>query len=111
MDNLIGQTLGRYHITNSLGKGGMATVYKGYDTTSGQEVAIKIIRRESLAAELHERIFKRFEREALALEKLSHPNIVNVLEYGNQGDTPFLVMEYVPAGTLKKITRKTHTLA
>jgi serine/threonine protein kinase/uncharacterized protein with WD repeat len=106
MDNLIGQTLGRYHITNSLGKGGMATVYKGYDTTSGQEVAIKIIRRESLAAELHERIFKRFEREALALEKLSHPNIVNVLEYGNQGDTPFLVMEYVPAGTLKKLLGK-----
>lgn len=106
MDNFIGQTLGRYHITNSLGKGGMATVYKGYDPTSGQEVAIKIIRRESLAAELHERIFIRFEREALALEKLSHPNIVNVLEYGNQNDTPFLVMEYVPAGTLKKLLGK-----
>jgi len=106
MDNLIGQTLGRYHITNSLGKGGMATVYKGYDTTRGQEVAIKIIRRESLAAEHHERIFKRFEREALALEKLSHPNIVNVLEYGNQNDMPFLVMEYVPAGTLKKLLGK-----
>lgn len=106
MDNLIGRTLGRYHITSSLGKGGMATVYRGYDPSSGQEVAIKIIRKEALAAEHHERIFKRFEREALALEKLSHPNIVNVLEYGNQNDTPFLVMEYVSAGTLKKLLGK-----
>lgn len=106
MDNLIGKTIGRYHITSSLGKGGMATVYKGYDPTSSQEVAIKIIRKEALAAEHHERIFKRFEREALALEKLSHPNIVNVLEYGNQNDTPFLVMEYVSAGTLKNLLGK-----
>ena len=97
--NFVGQSLGRYHILEQLGEGGMAAVYKAYDTRLEREVAVKII----LPSHQHtEKFIKRFEREARALAQLSHPNIVKVLDYGEQEGMPYLVMEYVPAGTLKE---------
>jgi WD40 repeat protein/serine/threonine protein kinase len=102
MTNLIGQSLGRYHILEQLGEGGMATVYKAYDTRLERDVAIKIIRRGAFPPNQLERILKRFEREAKALAKLSHPNIVGVIDYGEYEDAPYLVMEYLPGGTLKQ---------
>jgi len=99
MTNLIGQTLGRYHILEQLGEGGMAVVYKAFDTRLERNVAIKVI----LPQKQHtEKFIKRFEREAKALAQLSHPNIVKVIDYGEQDGIPFLVMEYIPGGTLKK---------
>ena len=96
--NLIGQSLGRYHILEQLGEGGMATVYKAYDTRLDRNVAVKVI----LSSRGHsERFLKRFEREAKALAQLSHANIVKVLDYGEQESLPYLVMEYIPGGTLK----------
>ena len=103
MSSLINHSLGRYHILEQLGEGGMATVYKAYDTRLERDVAIKIIRRNAFPPEQLERILKRFEREAKSLAKLSHPNIVGVLDYGEHEGSPYLVLVYLPGGTLKKL--------
>ena len=96
-----GQMIDRYHIIEQLGQGGMATVYKAFDTRLERDVAIKIIRREVFSTEMLERVLKRFEREAKALAKLTHPNIVPILDYGEHEGAPYLVMAYLPGGTLK----------
>ena len=101
MTNLNGQSLGRYHILEQLGEGGMATVYKAYDTRLESDVAVKVIRTENLAPSILNRSLKRFEREAKSLAKLTHANIVNVLDYGEHEGKPYLVMPYLPGGTLK----------
>ncbi len=104
MENLIGQSLGRYHILEQLGEGGMAVVYKAYDTRLERNVAIKII----MPYRQHtEKFLQRFQREARALAKLSHPNILKIFDYGEHDDTPYLVMEYIQGGTLsQKLTGK-----
>ncbi len=99
--SLISQSIDRYRILEQIGEGGMAVVYKAYDTRLEREVAIKIIRKEAFPPEALERIYKRFEREAKALARLSHPNIVKVYDYGEYDGSPYLVMEYQPGGTLK----------
>ncbi len=101
MSGLTGQTLGHYKILELLGEGGMATVYKAYDTHLEREVAIKIIRREAFPPDQLDMILKRFEREAKALGRFSHPNIVNVIDYGEYEGSPYLVMVYLSGGTLK----------
>ncbi len=108
MQNLRGQTIDRYHILEQIGEGGMAVVYKAYDTRLEREVAIKIIRKEAFPPEALDRIFKRFEREAKALARLAHPNIVKVHDYGEYEGSPYLVMEYQPGGTLKSMLGKPH---
>ncbi len=102
MTNLVGQSLGRYHILEQLGEGGMATVYKAYDTRLETDVAVKVIRTENLTMATMERALKRFEREAKALARLTHPNIVKVTDFGEHEDKPYLVMIYLPGGTLKQ---------
>jgi arabinogalactan oligomer/maltooligosaccharide transport system substrate-binding protein len=101
MTNLTGHELGRYHIIEQLGEGGMATVYKAFDTHLESEVAIKVIRTDQLAPAVLERTIKRFEREAKEVAKLNHPNIVRVTDYGEYEGIPFLVMPYLRGGTLK----------
>lgn len=80
----------------------MATVYKAYDPRLEREVAIKVIRLEAFPPEDVDMLLKRFEREAKALGKLSHPNIVGVIDYGEHEGSPYLVMVYVPGGTLRE---------
>ncbi|MBN1449596.1 MAG: SUMF1/EgtB/PvdO family nonheme iron enzyme [Anaerolineales bacterium] len=99
---MIGRTLGRYQILELLGAGGMATVYKADDTRLERQVAIKVIRREVFSPDEMEMILKRFEREAKSVAGLSHPNIVGVIDYGEFEGAPYLVMEYLPGGTLKE---------
>lgn len=104
MFELVGKSLGRYHIIEQLGEGGMATVYKGYDTLLERHVAIKVIRIERGG---QPDFLKRFQREARALAHLDHPFILKVLDYGEQEGIPYLVMPFVPGGTLKqKLTQK-----
>ena len=98
---LIGRTLGRYQILELLGAGGMATVYKADDARLERQVAIKVIRREVFSPDEMDMILKRFEREAKSVAGLSHPNIVGVIDYGEFEGAPYLVMEYLPGGTLK----------
>lgn len=106
MADLSGQYLGRYYLLERLGEGGMAVVYKAYDTRLERDVAVKIIRSGAFPAEALDEVSKRFEREAKSLAKLSHPNIVKVHDYGEHEGAPYLVMEYLPGGTLKKILGK-----
>jgi serine/threonine protein kinase len=102
MQNYIGQQIDRYRITERLGTGGMAVVYKAYDTRLKREVAIKMIRTKAFPALQHERLMKRFQREAKAQAQFNHPNIVPVYDYGVHEGMPYLVMEYIPGGTLKE---------
>lgn len=102
MKDIIGKSIGRYHILEQLGEGGMATVYKAYDTHLETDVAVKIIRTENLAPNILESALIRFQREAKALAHLTHANIVKVLDYGKYDEKPWLVMPYLPGGTLKQ---------
>ncbi len=98
-----GTDIGRYHILEQLGEGGMAVVYKAYDTHLENEVAIKIIRTGSLTPDSLPRIQKRFQIEAKKMASMTHPNIVNVMDYGEHEGAPYLVMPYLPGGTLKEM--------
>ena len=109
MTSIVGQDIGRYHVIEQLGQGGMATVYRAYDTRLEREVALKFIRREEIGPAYLDQLFKRFEREAKSLAQLSHPNIVKVYDYGEFEGVPYLVMEYLPGGTLKQ--RMGHPMA
>ena len=95
---LIGQTLGQYRLTKELGKGGFATVYRAFQPTLNRNVAIKILHPEFLR---DQRALRRFKREALAVARLHHPNIVAVYDYGEHDGRAYLVMEYVAGNTLK----------
>ncbi|MDP7645430.1 MAG: serine/threonine-protein kinase, partial [Anaerolineales bacterium] len=98
MSDLTGQTLNnRYRIDAQLGEGGMAVVYKARDMRLEREVALKFIRGERLTSE---KARKRFGREARALARLEHPNILAVYDYGEHDGHPYLVMPYVRGGTL-----------
>jgi serine/threonine-protein kinase len=96
-----GTQIDRYHIIEPLGQGGMAEVYKAFDTRLEREVAIKVIRRNAFSPDVLERVLKRFDREAKSLAKLTHPNIVSIIDYGEYEGSPFLVMPFLPGGTLK----------
>ncbi len=87
--SLIGQTLDRYRITEMLGKGGMAVVYKAHDEHLDRDVAIKLIRSTAFPPEQLDNVLKRFKRETKALAKLFHPNIVRVYDYGENRSAPF----------------------
>ena len=102
MPNLTGQSIGRYQILEQLGEGGMATVYKAYDTRLERNVAFKVLRTDLFGQAVLDQVLKRFEREAKSLAKLKHPNIVNILDFGEYEGKPYLVMEYLPGGTLKQ---------
>ena len=100
---MIGKELGRYLITEAMGEGGMATVYKAYDKRLDREVAIKVI----LPGFTHsEEFLKRFDREAKVVAQLTHPNIVSVIDYGTEKDIPYIVMEFVSGGSLKDLLGK-----
>jgi eukaryotic-like serine/threonine-protein kinase len=101
-----GQSIGRYHVIEKLGKGGMAIVYKAYDTRLERDVAIKVIRTDAFPPAALERVLARFEREAKLLAKLDHPNIVAIYDYGEFENVPYLVMPYLPGGTLKVLIGK-----
>ncbi|MBI3362421.1 MAG: serine/threonine protein kinase [Chloroflexi bacterium] len=103
MDDLIGRTLGPYQITQPLGRGGMAAVYKAYQPALQRYVAIKILP-ASLA---HDPQFsERFTREARAIARLDHPNILPVYDFGQSDGVTYIVMKYVDGGTLKDVLER-----
>jgi len=90
-----GRRVDRYEIRAPIGEGGMGAVYRAYDTKLGRTVALKTVvarRRTALSEEMR----GRFTREALAASKVSHRNVVQVLDYGFAEDgSPYIVMEYL----------------
>ncbi|HEY9075927.1 MAG TPA: serine/threonine-protein kinase [Anaerolineaceae bacterium] len=101
MADFSGKSIGRYQVRSLLGEGGMAAVYRAFDSVLDCEVAIKFIRTEELPPASIRHTLKRFSREAHETARLNHPNIVGIKDYGEYEGTPYLVMEYIPGGTLK----------
>jgi serine/threonine-protein kinase len=105
---------GRYRLDAVIGRGGMSTVYKAFDTVLERPVAIKLMHRE-IATDSDQ--LERFRREARAVAQLNHPNVVSVIDAGEEpagederGDgaagTPYIVLEYVDGETLKSMIRR-----
>ncbi len=98
--SMIGTTLsGRYRLEAKLGSGGMSTVYLARDETLDRSVAVKVMHREMSEQEDQ---LERFRQEARAVAKLSHPNVVSVIDAGEDGGYPYIVFEYVEGETLKQ---------
>ncbi|MGE5409015.1 MAG: protein kinase domain-containing protein [Syntrophothermus sp.] len=97
---MIGTILsGRYRLVAKLGSGGMSTVYLARDQTLDRDVAVKVMHREM--SEQPDQL-ERFRQEARAVAKLSHPNVVAVIDAGEDGGHPYIVFEYVEGETLKQ---------
>jgi len=99
MESLINRTLGGYDLTEELGKGGMATVYKAYQPRLERWVAVKVLDPAHITDDSD--VLARFRREAKAIAALRHPNILTVYDYGEEEGLAYIVMEYVERGTLK----------
>jgi serine/threonine protein kinase len=97
--SLIDRTLGGYSLTEELGKGGMATVYKAYQPKLERWVAVKVLDPAHITDDSE--VLARFRREAKAIAGLRHPNILTVYDYGEEDGLAYIVMEYVEGGTLK----------
>ena len=93
-----GTRLGRFVVLELVGKGGMGAVYAAYDPELDRKVALKVVRSDSYAAHLEERL----KREAQALARLNHPNVITIYEVGSVGAQLFIAMEFVDAGTLRQ---------
>lgn len=93
---------GRYRLGSVVGQGGMAVVYRAEDLTLGRVVAVKILR-EALGADPE--LLERFDREAKSAGRLNHPNIIAVYDVGTEGDSHFMVMEYVEGTDLRDLIR------
>jgi eukaryotic-like serine/threonine-protein kinase len=95
------KSLGRYKIQGVLGKGAMGLVYDGLDPNLNRRVAIKTILTRKLDAEAARMISVRFEREVRAVARLNHPNIVQVYDFGAEGELAYIVMEHIQGRELK----------
>ena len=97
----------RYEIIRSIGEGGMANVYLGYDTILDRNVAIKVLRGD---LSNDEKFVRRFQREALSASSLAHPNIVEMYDVGEDDGIYYIVMEYIEGKTLKQLLKRRGSL-
>src|SRR5688572_7231371 len=100
---MIGQRIDQYGMVEELGKGGMAAVYRAYDTRLDRFVAIKVIH-ASLASDTTG--VERFKREAQLISKLAHPHLIPVFDFSAEHDPPYIVMRYLEGGTLEQALRE-----
>jgi serine/threonine protein kinase len=98
--------IGKYDIVKSLGEGAMGVVYEGFDPDIERHVAIKILHPHLINEKNGAEFLERFKREAKSAARCTHPNVVMVLEYGQDGDTPFIVMEFVLGSSLQEIIKR-----
>jgi len=94
--------LGSVRIVEEIGSGGMATVYKAYQSALKRYVAVKLLSRDAR----REGFQQRFQQEAQALAKLRHPNILSIYYFGQEEDRTYIVMDYVSGGTLADLINK-----
>ena len=103
--------IGKYNILSELGQGASAVVYLAEDTFNDRKVALKLARSDAgMGEEEAKRFEKLFLNEASLAGKLNHPNIVSVFDAVVEGDQRYIVMEYVPGGSLKKFCTETNLL-
>ncbi len=105
------EKLGKYEIRGTLGRGAMGLVYDGWDPVIGRQVAIKTVRLAGADDEEAVEGLARFKREAQAAGRMSHPNIVGVFDYGETDELAYIVMEFVPGGSLKEVLDRKETLS
>ena len=98
-DSLVGQTIGHYKISESIGTGGMGEVYLATDITAGRKAALKLL---PLRFTGDAERLKRFQREARAVVGLNHPNIVTVYEIGEDHSTHYIASELIEGETLRQ---------
>ena len=109
MERFIGKKLdGRYEISEVLGVGGMAVVFKAYDAIEQRTVAVKILKQEFLS---NEEFKRRFKNESKAIAMLSHPNIVKVYDVSLTDNLQYIVMEYIDGITLKEYIEQQKVLS
>ena len=101
--SLVGRNLGMYQITELLGQGGMATVYKGYREDIDRYVAVKVLPPHP---GLDHQFIDRFKLEAKTIARLQHPHILPLYDYGVEDDIIYLVMAYVAGGSLANLMDK-----
>ncbi|MFC1976179.1 protein kinase [Chloroflexota bacterium] len=101
MEDLTGHIFGGYELKELVGTGGMASIYKGFDETLSRWVAIKVVPIQATGATEEETILARFRLEAQAIAALRHRNILTIYGYGEEKGWAYIVMEYVPGGSLK----------
>ncbi len=99
------QKIGKYEIKSLLGEGATSIVYEGYDALIKRRVAIKILRENLIRGVVGEELLARFRREAISAARCLHPNIVAILEYGQQDNRPFIVMEYVDGISVHRLIK------
>ena len=99
------EKIGKYQITSLLGEGAMGVVYEGFDADIERRVAIKILHPHLVTERSGGEFLERFKREAKSAARCVHPNIVMVLEYGQDGDMPYIVMEFVEGASLQEIIK------
>src|SRR4051812_14275152 len=97
MADLLGQTFGNYRLTKLLGRGGFAEVYLGEHMRLGMQAAVKILHAHLAGNEV-----AAFQEEARTIAALIHPHIIRVLDFDTQDETPFLVLDYAPKGSLRQ---------
>ena len=100
MDDSLPKKIGPYEILDTLGKGGMSTVYKALQPSLNREVALKVL---PLQLAREEELVERFERESSIVAALTHPNIIQIIDRGTDQGLYYIVMEYVEGRSLDKI--------
>ena len=99
------QKIVKYEIRASLGEGGTGVVYEGFDPDIQRRVAIKSLHPHLISGKVGEELLTRFKREAVSAAKCIHPNVVSILEYGQDGNRPFIIMEYVDGVSLHRLIK------
>src|SRR5512143_712111 len=101
--SMIGKKLRAYEITEEIGSGGMATVYRAYQPSMDRYVAVKVIR----SSILHDPALReRFQREARLIARLEHPHLLPVYDFDSEHEPPYIVMRYLEGGTLKQVQQR-----
>ncbi len=91
----IPRKIGKYTVKSIIGEGATSIVYEGFDPDIVRRVAIKMMRANLVSGRVGEELLARFRREAISAARCVHPNVVSILEYGQQDNIPYIVMEFV----------------
>jgi serine/threonine-protein kinase len=99
-------SVGKYKVVRKIGEGGMGAVYEAIDKFNGRRVAIK-----AMVYSSSDKLLARFEREAMIMNELNHPNIVRLYDWGKENERPYIAMEYLDGITLEEMIRRQRKLS